>query len=379
MRLLCAAALSLSFGLWFAYAEDKKPADAPTGDRAEKLAARKKKFEEENKELDAQLAKNPAAARAIQAERRELVLLTASKVLELATENPKDATGFDAAAFIVQAAGKAGATGGDVEKAVELIAEHHATNPKVKDMLVPAMGLGEAGEKLIKAVSEKATDKDTRGVAMLVRGVQLVRAIDEDEADAKKLTAQLDAATEQLNKAAKEAPDVKIENDTVGKIAAAQIEKLKVMSALFVGKPAPDVESLTLDGKKVKLSDSKGKVVLLDVWATWCGPCKEMIPHERELVKKFEGKPFELISVSVDNKKEALQKFLEGEKMPWTHWWQDGQENPVMKEYRVRAFPTLYVIDHAGVIRHKWVGNPGNDKIDAAIEELVKAAVKAKG
>ncbi|HEY1188070.1 MAG TPA: thioredoxin-like domain-containing protein, partial [Gemmata sp.] len=88
---------------------------------------------------------------------------------------------------------------------------------------------------------------------------------------------------------------------------------------------------------------------------------------------------FELISVSADDKKETLQKFLEKEKMPWTHWWDQGPESAVLKKYRVRAFPTLYLIDHTGVIKHKWVGNPGNDKIDAAVEELVKAAVKAKG
>ena len=52
---------------------------------------------------------------------------------------------------------------------------------------------------------------------------------------------------------------------------------------------------------------------------------------------------------------------------------------PVLKTYRVRAFPTLYLIDHTGVIKQKWVGNPGNDKLDKAVEELVKDAEKAKG
>jgi thiol-disulfide isomerase/thioredoxin len=151
------------------------------------------------------------------------------------------------------------------------------------------------------------------------------------------------------------------------------------VTALGVGKPAPEVESLTLDGKKVKLSDYKGKVVLFDIWATWCGPCRAMIPHERDLVKKLDGKPFELISVSADDKKEALQKFLEKEPMPWTHWWDNGPESAVLKKFRVRAFPTMYLIDHTGVIRYKWLGNPGDDKIDAAIDELVKAAIKAKG
>ncbi len=83
--------------------------------------------------------------------------------------------------------------------------------------------------------------------------------------------------------------------------------------------------------------------------------------------------------MSADDKKETLQKFLEKEPMPWTHWWQDGQENPVLKKYRVRAFPTLYVIDHTGVIRHKWVGSPKTEELDKAIDDLVKAAIKAKG
>ncbi len=290
MRTLCAA-LFLSLGL-IAVAQDKKPADPPKSERADKFAAMKKKFETENKELQERFQKAETAAdrRSLQAEMRELALLTASKVFELAKDDPKDATGFDAAAFIVQTAGRVGASGGDVEKAVGLLAEHHAANPKVKDLLIPAMNLGDAGDKLVKAVAEKATDKEAKGTALFILGYKLAQQVD-DEEDEKKIAALVKEATELLEKAAKEAPEVKIGGGTLAKFAEREIEGLKAVTALVVGKPAPEVESLLLDGKKVKLSDYKGKVVLLDIWATWCGPCVTMIPHERELVKSMKDKP----------------------------------------------------------------------------------------
>ena len=309
---------------------------------------------------------------------RELVLLTASKAIKIVEEDPKDALGYEAAAFIVLTAGEVGATGGDVEKTLGLVAEHHAASPKVKELLIPAMRLGEASDKLIKAVSEKNTDKDTKGTALFIRGYKLAQQVDEEEDD-KKLALLVADAIKLLEQAVTEAPNAKIGNGTVTKFATQEIAGLKALTLLFVGKPAPEVETLLLDGKKVKLSDYKGKVVLLDIWATWCGPCVKMIPHERELVKSMKDKPFELISVSADDKKETLQKFLEKEPMPWTHWWDNGPENPVLLKYRVRAFPTLYVIDHTGVIRHKWLGALKPEEMDKAIEELVKAAIKAKG
>jgi len=144
---------------------------------------------------------------------------------------------------------------------------------------------------------------------------------------------------------------------------------------LVVGKPAPEAESADLDGKTTKLSDHKGKVVVLDFWATWCGPCVGMIPHERELVKKYDGKPFVFISVSADQKKEALKDFLDKEKMPWTHWW-NGAGRGVVQKWNVKAFPTFYVIDAKGVLRAKVVGG-GDDsekKIADTVAKLVKEA-----
>jgi thiol-disulfide isomerase/thioredoxin len=382
MRLLCAAALSLTLGLCLAFSGADRPASAADSkaDRAAKLADLKKKYDATFKELLDRFQKaDPKDKAGIRAEIREETLLMAEKVVAVAEGDPKDEVAFDAASFVIEKAGPVGAGGPSVEKAVGVIADNHAASPKVKDLLVPAMRMGKAGEKLLKAVSEKAADKETKATALFIRGYSMAQSLD-DEEDDKKLAEQVKQATALLEQAAKLAPDAKIgQTETIGKLAAGEIENLKGVVALGVGKPAPAVASKTLDDKPVKLADYKGKVVLLDIWATWCGPCRAMIPHESDMVEKMKGKPFVLVSVSADDKKETLQKFLEKEKMPWVHWWNDGPETEVLKKFRVRAFPTLYLIDHSGVIRHKWVGNPGNEKIDAAVEELVKAATKAKG
>ncbi|MCI0701096.1 MAG: TlpA family protein disulfide reductase [Planctomycetia bacterium] len=375
MRLICATALSLSLGLLVVLAQDK-PAD-PTADRASKLSTLKKKYETEQKELIEQFkkAQTPAEQRGIQAEMRELAIIYAGKVLAIAEENPKDDIGFDASVFIVKSASEVGVSGPDIEKAVGLITEHHAASPKVKEVLLPAMWVRNAGTKLLTAVSEKNPDKDTKGTAFFLRGVLIAQSVDGEE-DETKVTALVKSAIDLFEQAKKVAPDAKLGEGTIGKFADTEIEGMKIVLQLFVGKVAPDIESILIDGKKAKLSDYRGKVVLLDFWATWCGPCVRMIPHERALMKKMAGKPFTIISVSVDEKKETLEKFIAKEPMPWVHWWDKGEQNPVLTKYRVQSFPTLYLIDHTGVIRYKWLEAPEDTDLDKAVESLVKYAEK---
>lgn len=382
MRLLCAFALM--FGLCLALSDANKPLSAAPDDskaRTDKLEVLKKKYEETFTELKDRL-KNaaPNDRKAIIGEMKEETQLMAGKVLKIVEENPKDDVAFDAVAFILEKGVPFGITGGDYDKALDIVTEHHAANAKVKNILPTVMGSGAAGEKLLKAVSEKATDKEAKATALFIRGFMISRKLD-DEEDEKQLALLVKQATDFFEQAKKLAPDTKLgkSNSTIGQYATDEIEGLKAATVIGVGKPAPEVASKLLDGKAVKLSDYKGKVVILDIWATWCGPCRAMIPHERELVEKMKDKPFVLISVSADKEKETLEKFIEKEAMPWVHWWNDGPKSEVLTKYRVKAFPTMYVIDHEGVIKHKWVGNPGNDKIDAAIEELVKAATKPKG
>jgi len=105
-----------------------------------------------------------------------------------------------------------------------------------------------------------------------------------------------------------------------------------------------------------------------------------MYGHERSLVKKMTDKPFALVGVNSDNDLAALKPVLEEEKITWRSFWngKDGTGGPISQEWNVHGWPTLYIIDHKGVIRHKYVGSPGDDKLDAAIEKLVAEAEKAK-
>jgi len=103
-----------------------------------------------------------------------------------------------------------------------------------------------------------------------------------------------------------------------------------------------------------------------------------MYPHERSLVKKLEGKPFALVGVNSDPDKAELKKAMEKENITWRSFWDVTTSGPISTRWAIEGWPTLYVIDHKGVIRHKHLGNPGDKKLDEEIEKLVKEAEDRK-
>jgi hypothetical protein len=104
-----------------------------------------------------------------------------------------------------------------------------------------------------------------------------------------------------------------------------------------------------------------------------------MYPHERSLVKKMEGKPFALVGVNSDQDKAELKKAMAKENITWRSFWNGGStQGPISTRWAVQGWPTLYVIDHKGVIRHKHVGSPGDKVLDDEIEKLVKEAEDKK-
>ncbi len=100
-----------------------------------------------------------------------------------------------------------------------------------------------------------------------------------------------------------------------------------------------------------------------------------MYPHERSLVKKLEGKPFAIVGINSDKDRDSIKGVIKKEEMTWRSFWNGGSTNgAISKKWNVHGWPTLYVLDHKGVIRHKYAGSPGDEVLDEVIEKLVKAA-----
>jgi hypothetical protein len=103
-----------------------------------------------------------------------------------------------------------------------------------------------------------------------------------------------------------------------------------------------------------------------------------MFEHERSLVKRLEGKPFALVGINSDTNREETKKKNEKEHITWRSFWNGGSQlGPISLTWNIMGWPTLYIVDAKGVIRHKYVGSPGNKALDEAIDALVKEAQDA--
>jgi len=117
---------------------------------------------------------------------------------------------------------------------------------------------------------------------------------------------------------------------------------------------APDFTLQTLDGQDLTLSQLRGKVVLLDFWATWCGPCRESIPHLVQLHKNYRERGFELLGMNVDKgDKEAVRRFVQSMDIPYPVV---TTPEDVVRSYGVTGIPVTVLLDKQGKIRERFVG-----------------------
>jgi peroxiredoxin len=147
---------------------------------------------------------------------------------------------------------------------------------------------------------------------------------------------------------------------------------LFALRQLGIGKTAPDIEGEDLDGQRFKLSDYRGKVVVLTFCGHWCGPCRAMNPHLQRMVERLAAEPFALLEVNSDDDPEAVRRTMRKEKRTWRCWFDGGRQGPIARRWDVGHRPTVFVLDGTGVIRYKELR-------DQPLEQAVQMLLKETG
>jgi peroxiredoxin len=154
--------------------------------------------------------------------------------------------------------------------------------------------------------------------------------------------------------------------DSLKGLIAAQ----KIRDSLVAGTKFPDFDEKDLAGKSLSVANYKGKVVLIEFWATWCPPCVAAMPNVLATYRKFHDHGFEIIGVSLDADETALTDFIKKNKLPWPQYF-DGQfwSNKLAVKYGITVVPTTFLLDRNG-------GIVGKNLRGEALAQAVAKAIK---
>jgi RNA polymerase sigma factor (sigma-70 family) len=373
-------------------------------DPAQQMRAGVKKWEQEwakfNERLDR--AKTKEERQKLLENDRPSGEVCARELVELARQHPNKPVALEALGWVLESASESR----PAEQALTLLRRDYLATRKVGDLCTLAVYSPHraAVEALLRAVLEKSPHRAAKGQACIALAdflkdqAQRVRSVQRRAADDLKVfegvygpaelkrlrgadPAALQKEAERLyERVLAEFADVfpSRQTQSLGKRARGALDEIRLLA---VGQPAPDIKGEDVDGKPLRLSDQRGKVVLLVFWATWCGPCRAMIPHERKLVKRLAGKPFVLLGVNGDSDRAALRRWLLKNPMPWRSWWDDDKKEGddrgrIARAWNVSTWPTVYVLDARGVIRHRDLFDKD---LDGAVDTLLAQAESCKG
>ena len=136
-----------------------------------------------------------------------------------------------------------------------------------------------------------------------------------------------------------------------------------------VGKPSPDFKATDLNGKEYTLADFRGKYVYIDIWATWCGPCRQEIPHLKALEENYRDAQITFLSLSVDNDKAKWEKMVKEEQLSGVQLYL-GTGSDFQSAYQIDGIPRFILLDKEGKIIDKDMQRPSNEYTRSIIDAL---------
>jgi thiol-disulfide isomerase/thioredoxin len=302
----------------------------------------------------------------------------AQRCLSLAEDHPRDSAAVSALAQVLLITSsdpmkRRAATPKLRARAFELLERDHLQTPAFADVCTSlGSAPSAAGDRLLQTAFEKHALPEVRARA----GFWLAQSLASQAA--KSHTAGSDDAAKLFGKAeelyervARDYAGVDHGSTTLGEAARAQLHALRHLS---VGRPAEDIRGSDLKGEAMKLSDHRGKVVMLSFWANWCGFCRQMYPHEKALVKRYAGRPFALVGVNGDNDMDELRREMKRHGITWRSWADtDGR---IRTRWQTEVLPEIFILDHKGVIRHRFTGMVRGNVLEEAIDKLLAECQK---
>ena len=217
--------------------------------------------------------------------------------------------------------------------------------------------------KEFDALLEKYKDQKTDDVAQIA----LMRAVLYFE-----VLTNTPKSIELVQQVKKDFPDTKQgkQADSIIQAIHQREETQKMQQSLAVGAKFPDFDEKDVNDKPLSVAIYKGKLVLVDFWATWCGPCVRELPNVLKTYEAHHEKGFEIIGISLDSKKETLTSFTEQHKMPWQQYFDGkGWGNKLAGKYGVSSIPATFLLDGEGKIIGRNLRGP----------DLEEAVAKALG
>ncbi len=214
-------------------------------------------------------------------------------------------------------------------------------------------------DRFFAIAREKLTDPVAAATARYYQSARLMRQANDVSTDTVDRMALRDRAieiAEGLSQGLEDAgfwvprrPDENGDTKPLPSLADVEADLLYNLRYMSVGSTIPEVLAQNLDGNAENINDYVGRAVLLDFWATWCGPCIGALPKLRELAEDLSSEPFQILSISVDEDADDVIEFQYSQPMPWANW-HIGPESEIIAEWAIRGYPTYILIDANGVI-----------------------------